>query len=115
MYNTLILYRNELKNKNIPKYKLVGIVVELIYSRLIFKKNDDIKLFVMDVFGIEFKEYIMKSRPIVASKIAKVIITSQTTTEYKNKLLKFINTQIDLIKIDSGIKDKKNEFDGWIK
>ena len=41
MYNSLILYRNELKNRIIPKYKLIGIITELIYSKDIFAKNKD--------------------------------------------------------------------------
>lgn len=50
MYNNLILYRNELKNKNIPKYKIVGIVVELIFSKEIFKSNKEVGIFLKDVF-----------------------------------------------------------------
>ena len=39
MYKELILFRNELKNKFIPKYKLIGIVSELLFIKAdIFKK-----------------------------------------------------------------------------
>ena len=41
MYNNLLLYRNELKIKSIPKYKIVGIVTELLYSKKIFSRNSE--------------------------------------------------------------------------
>lgn len=115
MYTNLILYRNELKNKNIAKYKIVGIVTELIYSKIIFKKNKDIEEFIKDVFNIEFKSYIVRSRSMITSKVVKLIINSENNAEYKNKLINFINLQIEIIKESKDIKDKKNEFDGWIR
>ena len=48
MYKELILFRNELKNKFIPKYKLIGIVSELLLSKQIFLKNMDIEDFLME-------------------------------------------------------------------
>ena len=47
MYTNLILYRNELKNKNIAKYKVIGIVAELLLSKKIFNKNVDIEKFLL--------------------------------------------------------------------
>lgn len=38
MYKNLILYRNELKNKVLPKYKILGIVTEIILSKELFQK-----------------------------------------------------------------------------
>lgn len=115
MYTNLILYRNELKNKNIPKYKIIGIITELIYSKRVFKKNKDIEIFVKEVFNIELKDYIVRSRSMIVSKVVKFIVDSERDTNYKNKLVEFINLQIEIIKRDRDIKEKKNEFDGWIK
>lgn len=115
MYKNLVLYRNELKNKTIPKYKLIGIVTELIYSKKIFKRNKDIKTFVNDIFDIELKDYILKSRTMIVAKISKEIVYSENTNLYKSALNNFINNQINIIKKEGNIKDKKNEFDGWLK
>ena len=41
----LRIYRNELKNKKPPKYKLIGIVSEIILSEELFKRNIDTKSF----------------------------------------------------------------------
>ena len=51
MYKELILFRNELKNKSIPKYKIIGIVSELLLSKQIFAKNADIE---------EFKKFLLQ-------------------------------------------------------
>ena len=115
MYTNLILYRNELKNKTIPKYKIVGIVTELIYSKIIFNRNKDVENFIKDIFNIEFRSYVIKSRSMIVAKIAKIIINFENNTEYKNKLAEFINLQIEIIKKNEDIKEKKNKFDGWIK
>ena len=115
MYNDLILFRNELKNKNVPKYKLAGIVAEMLFSKTLFPKNRDIEEFLRLVFGLEFKNYIMKSRTMIVSKIIKKIVVSDEKIEYKKELLDFINVQIEKIKTNEGFVDKKNEFNGWIK
>ena len=113
MYNNLILYRNELKNKNIAKYKIVGIVVELIFSKEIFKNNKEIAVFLKDVFNIEFKSYVMKSRTMIVSKVCKKIL-DDSNVNYKNRLIDVINEQIEILKNSNNIKEKRNEFDGWI-
>ncbi len=46
MYKDLVLYRNELKNSIVPKYKTIGIVAELLMSKELFaKKLRDRKIF----------------------------------------------------------------------
>lgn len=113
MYENLILYRNELKNKNIPKYKIIGIIVELIFSKEIFKSNKEIGIFLKEVFNIEFKNYVMKSRTMIVSRVCKKIL-DDSNINYKNRLIEFINKQIDVLKNSNDIKEKRNEFDGWI-
>jgi hypothetical protein len=52
---------------------------------------------------------------MISGKIGKMIIDSENYSEYKDKLSDFINLQIEIIKKSQDIKEKKNEFDGWIK
>ena len=113
MYNNLILYRNELKNKNIPKYKVTGLVVELILSKEVFKSNKEVGVFLKDVFNIEFRNYVMRSRTMIVSRVCKKILEA-TNFNYKNKLIEFINKQIEILKNSNNIKEKRNEFNGWI-
>lgn len=115
MYTNLILYRNELKNKNIAKYKIIGITAELIFSKKIFQKNRDVEKFLKDVFNIEYKGYVMKSRTMVVARVSREILSYEDNEVCRKQLVQFINMQIDIIKNEENIKDKKNEFNGWIK
>lgn len=110
----LILFRNELKIKSIETYKIIGIVAEIIFSKEIFNKNGEIKIFLKDVFNLTYKDYIMKSRTMIVSKISKFIITSPNNNESIKNLYKFINDQITYFKSKENYKEKNN-FDGWIK
>lgn len=111
MYKELILFRNELKNRFIPKYKLIGIVSELLLSKQIFLKNIDIEDFLMEVFGLKFKAYLYRSRTMIVARVTKEIIAMEIDNEYKNKLYKFIQKKIDEIGDE---KREKNQLDGWI-
>ena len=111
MYKELILFRNELKNKFIPKYKLIGIVSELLLSKQIFLKNMDIEDFLMEVFGLKFKAYLYRSRTMIVARVTKEIIAMEKDNEYKNKLYKFIQKKIDEIGDE---KKEKNQLEGWI-
>ncbi|HII4232099.1 TPA: hypothetical protein ACY4LH_002878, partial [Enterococcus faecium 1,230,933] len=68
MYKNLILYRNELKNKVLPKYKILGIVTEIILSKELFQKNVDLKPFLENVFGVSYKDYVMRSRTMILAR-----------------------------------------------
>lgn len=115
MYNELLLFRNELKNKLIYKYKLLGILTQLIYSKKIFKKNSEISEFLNDVFGIMFKDYILKSRTNIVANLTKHILSSENKNDSIKKLYTFIENKIEQLKREENIKEIKNEFDGWIR
>lgn len=114
MYTNLLLFRNELKNKNMPRYKLIGIVVELLLSKEVFKRNSEIAEFVKDTFNIEFKEYILKSRTMITAKLCREIHSSNTPSSCQKKLYDFVDSKIEQIKKDGNVTTKKNEFDGWL-
>lgn len=112
MYKELILFRNELKNKSIPKYKIIGIVSVLLLSKQIFSKNADIEEFLNDVFGLKFKAYLYRTRTMIVARVTKEIIALEKDDEYKNKLYKFVQKKIDELKDNE--KKEKNQLDGWI-
>jgi len=113
MYTKLILFRNELKNKQVYTYKLIGITSELIFSKEIFPKNKDISIFIENVFGITYKDYIMKSRTMVVAKISRLLYNANEQSTYNKELLLFINEIIEKLKIPEN--EKKSNLDGWIK
>ena len=51
MYSKLVVYRSELNSKAISKYKILGILCELILSKELFKKNSDLSIFLKDKLG----------------------------------------------------------------
>lgn len=112
MYKELILFRNELKNKSIPKYKIIGIVSELLLSKQIFSKNSDVEKFLKEVLGLEFKAYLYKSRTMVVARVTREIFALEMDSEYKNKLYKFVQKKIDELK-DNENKER-NQLSGWI-
>lgn len=114
MYTNLLLFRNELKNKNIQKYKLIGIIVELLLSKDVFKRNSEISAFIKDIFDLELKEYIMKSRTMIVAKISRVIHNTDNFSICQKDLYEFVDSKIEQLKKDQNIKLQKNEFDGWL-
>ena len=109
MYTDLILFRNELKNKTIPKYKIIGIVSQLLLSRKIFPANIDIEKFLKDIFELEFKTYLFRSRTLIVARVTREILAS----ENDNKLYNFVQEKIEILKEEEA-RNEKNEFDGWI-
>lgn len=114
MYKELIIYRNELKNSKVPKYKLIGIVTEILISKEIFQKNFEIGLFLKEIFDIDYKEYVMKSRTMIIARTSRIIHNSENDEyiDYKKNLYFFITGQIEKMKNEQ--KKEKNEFDGWM-
>ncbi|WP_373180573.1 hypothetical protein [Enterococcus durans] len=110
MKNDLILYRNELKNRNLPKYKLMGICSDLILSKDIFKNNKDLKPFIIEVFNIEFREYVFLSRSTLSARVSRVIYDSEEKIYviYRKKLYKYVESNIYLK------ENEKNIFNGWL-
>jgi hypothetical protein len=92
MDNNILLFKNELKNKIVSKYKLIGISSEIILSFDIFPKNPDLEPFVSEVFNAEFRPYVFKSRTLLASRVIRIIhqSTDSEISLQKNKLYKFI-------------------------
>jgi hypothetical protein len=107
----LKIYRNELKNTKPPKYKMIGIVSEIILSTDLFKKNIDIKIFMKEVFNRDFNLYVYASRTLIVSRTIRLIADcdDKEYLNYKNKLYKFIVKYIDYSKTE-----KNNTFDGWL-
>lgn len=114
MNNNLLLYRNELKIKNIPKYKILGIITELIFSTEIFSRNLEIKEFLKDVLSTEYKDYVMKSRTLIVAKICRQITSVENCSDAQKKLYKFVCNKIDQLYSDEEVNKKKNTFDGWM-
>lgn len=96
MNDTVIIYTNELKNRIVPKYKLIGMVSQLIFSISIFKTNHEIEPFLLSVFGLTFKPYVLKSRTLMVARVSKE--TSKSTSNelelIKKNLYKYLTENL---------------------
>lgn len=79
MNDSLIIYLNELKNKIVPKYKIIGITTQLIFSTSMYKRNSDIEPFLSEIFNLSFRPYVIKSRTLIASRVSRVISESDSS------------------------------------
>nr|DAD86130.1 MAG TPA: hypothetical protein [Siphoviridae sp. ctGyV19] len=115
MYKELIIYRNELKNTRVPKYKFVGIVTEILLSKDVFIKNAEIASFLKTAFNIDYKDYVMKSRTMIVARTSRIIhnLENDEYVIYKRKLFQFISDELERLQTEEQ-KKEKNQFDGWI-
>lgn len=104
MYTSLLLFRNELKNNKIPLYKTIGIFSVLLLSKEIFPCDAMIKRFLMEVLGLSYKEYVFRSRTLLCAQVTRDLINGKVVKDYKRKLYKFLETQIETIKNETTSK-----------
>lgn len=90
--NNLPIFKNELKNKVVAKYKLIGIVSEMILSFEIFANNPSLIPFIQRIFNKEYRPYVFSSRTILLSRIARAIDNApdEDIANYKAQLYSFI-------------------------
>lgn len=113
MEGKFLLYQSELRSKNIPRYKVVGIVTEILLSKEVFFKNEDISVFLNNVFGIVYKEYVLKSRTTILARCIRDIymVDEKEFEEYRKQLLEYVKSDIEVKP-----KSKKNtdSFHKWM-
>ena len=88
---------------------MLGIVVELILSKEIFKKNIDLKKFL--------KDYVLKSRTLIAAHCCRSLEKKEEKelAIIKKNIYSFIVEEIEKLKASENIKNEKNDFNGWLK
>ena len=106
MITNLVIYRNELKNKTIHTYKLLGILNELILSKEIFKSLDEISMFVEKIYNLEVK---YDSKDLYLKDINNLVINKNKFN--KKELLSFIDNKIK--EYGYGCKNKSNNKKGY--
>lgn len=111
METKLVLFRNELKSKTVPKYKTIGIVSEIILSREIFQSNAQLEDFLRDVFSLSFKPYLFRSRTLVVARTIRVILSTKDDMMFKTQLYNFIQELIEKFNQEN---KTKNQFNGWL-
>ncbi|VTR60737.1 Uncharacterised protein [Actinobacillus pleuropneumoniae] len=121
--NELILRKISKQDTDI--IDLFGASVALLYSRQSFEKNQDISVFIKEVFGIEFLPYIMRSRTLIIARITKELKYKEKDEleEIKYKLIRFLNKSLDdpkddekpIVKKKSKKKDANDKMKSWLE
>ncbi|WP_425447708.1 hypothetical protein [Dethiothermospora halolimnae] len=77
----------EIDSVELIRYELYAIITTLLLSKKEFSKNKDIKIF-LDLLEIEFKEYVMRSRTLILSRMLREVekADEKTLEFYKNTL-----------------------------
>ncbi|ERK52436.1 hypothetical protein [Leptotrichia sp. oral taxon 879] len=105
-----------MKSEENKRYELYAIFSVLIIEKQHFKSNPDLKKFIYSL-GFDFKEYIMKSRPMILSKVLKTISLSKNEEiiQYSNKIydaIKGLKSEEEVIK---NKKTRKNGEENYIE
>ena len=70
--------------------EVIGVTITMLFSKEVFPRNLDIQQFLEEAFAIEFKDYVFRSRTIVASKISRYIVNCNSS-EIEKKIVKSIS------------------------
>ncbi|HDR2474539.1 hypothetical protein ABG794_17865 [Enterobacter soli] len=53
----------------------IGLITMVIYSKDIFVKNEDVAMFVKNVFGISFLDYVIRSRTLLCARVTRSLVS----------------------------------------
>lgn len=113
--NNYNYYRSELKSKNISRYKMYGILAEIILDKSIFTRNEDLHPFLVNIINESYNDYVFRSRTNVVGRTIRYIeeLEDKNYEQVRKKLLDFIseilNEKVELK------KEKKNaDFTKWM-
>lgn len=86
----------KLTDKNLDMVDILGIICSLLYSKSIFKRNQDVEMFLYEVLGMKFLPYVIHSRTLIVARVTKEL--------HKQK-------DIDIKKIQKSVLNYFNEND----
>ena len=110
-------YRSALKQKNIPKFIITGIMAELVFFD-IFEKENEISEFIDNVFRIETKNLANETgknfkEKVVLETISKINVSDEKETErFRKRLLKFVEKKFYN---DEKVSNSSNNLSKWVK
>lgn len=106
------------------KYIYIGLIYEIINDKNLFKKNNDVAVFIKEVYNIKYKEYVFNSRNYVLSRLLSDLNGELNNKNYPylikstKKIIYFLETsdlKIDSDELkDTNIRTKKSDnVIGW--
>ncbi|MEX5485896.1 hypothetical protein IC611_09125 [Proteus mirabilis] len=102
----------ELKDSESLEF-MIGFLSLVIFSKEIFKSNFELSEFIKDAFKIEYKRYVVSSRTLMFSRLAKDIVRKYSDGNHftaKNTVVNIIYEKLDQLPInDIALEAKKKE------
>ncbi|WP_057894488.1 hypothetical protein [Lacticaseibacillus brantae] len=97
MNEKIIIIRNDLKNKTVPDYKISGVIVAVLLSKEIFPHNSDLVPALSQIFSLQFKEYVLKSRTLTMARTLRAFdnLNVEGKFQIKNNLFLLCSDIID--------------------
>ena len=83
-----------LKKNDVNKVELMGIMGILIISKDLIRKNIDVGNFVKDVMGVNFPEYVIKSRTLISARVNRILVDIEDDAEIRKirkKVLEYLD------------------------
>ena len=83
-----------LKKNDVNKVELMGIMGILIISKDLIRKNIDVGNFVEDVMGVNFPEYVIKSRTLISARVNRILVDIEDDAEIRKirkKVLEYLD------------------------
>ena len=83
-----------LKKNDVNKVELMGIMGILIISKDLIRKNIDVGNFVEDVMGVNFPEYVIKSRTLISARVNRILVDVEDDAEIRKirkKVLEYLD------------------------
>ncbi|WP_336863864.1 hypothetical protein [Peribacillus frigoritolerans] len=98
-------FLEKISNKDVDYIDIIGLNVALLYSKEIFKKNEDISKFLKTVYNIDFLPYVMKSRTTIVARITRELNNKNDSelNEIRKRIIIFLNE-------DKAIPDHKKNY-----
>lgn len=101
----------ELKDSESIEF-MIGFLSLVIFSKEIFKSNFELHEFIKDAFKIEYKRYVISSRTLMFSRLAKDIVSKYSDGSHsaaKNTVVNIIYEKLDQQPINEIVLEVKNK------
>lgn len=115
--SNIFQYRSNLKQKDIPKFIITGIMAELVFSDA-FKKENEILEFIDNVFRIDTKNFANETgknfkEKVLIETISKINSSDEKEVErFRKRLLKFVEKKFYN---DEKVAKTNNNLSKWVK
>lgn len=117
-------FHGYLSKKDLNVVDLIGAITVLIITKDILKKNSEVKEFIKCVLNVNFPEYVVKSRTLMAARVGRLLIEldagqilriAENVIEYLGKVSIEKNQDKELKPKRNKKKNENEKLEKWLK